>query len=119
MEAMVAGSAEYFQTRGGGTTDGFLDALYADALGRGLDSTGRADWDQALASGVSPAEVATAIFASTEFLQDVVQGFYQSFLHRPADATGLGVWVSALQRGMSDDQVIAGIVGSAEYFDRL
>src|SRR5207248_4914976 len=37
LEAALSGSAEYFQNRGGGTNDGFLAALYQDALGRPLD----------------------------------------------------------------------------------
>src|SRR5262249_36280357 len=31
-EALITGSLEYFQVAGGGTNDGFLDALYRDAL---------------------------------------------------------------------------------------
>ena len=32
--AAIAGSAEYLQNRGGGTTNGFIDALFQDVLGR-------------------------------------------------------------------------------------
>src|SRR5262249_33381464 len=32
VEAFLAGSPEYFQAQGHGTSDGFLDALYRDAL---------------------------------------------------------------------------------------
>src|SRR5262249_3402062 len=40
MEAGLVGSAEYLRSRGGGTNDGFLSALYQDALGRAVDATG-------------------------------------------------------------------------------
>jgi hypothetical protein len=118
LEAGVAGSAEYFQSRGGGTNDGFLAALYQDALGRAPDTTGQAVFEQALASGVSQSQVAVAVFYSPEFLGDVVQSRYQQFLGRSADAAGLNYWVSALENGMTDEQVIAGFVGSQEYFNR-
>jgi hypothetical protein len=119
LEADVAGSAEYYQNRGGGTNAGFVSALYQDALGRPVDSSGQMSWSQALASGTSPGEVAATVFASPEFLQDVVQGFYQKFLGRAADANGLSYWVAALQLGTRDEQIIAAFVGSAEYSSRL
>src|SRR5205085_11760517 len=71
--AALAGSGEYFETRGNATNDGFLDALYSDALHRSVDSVGRAAWDQALAAGATRGQVAAAIFASGEYRQDLVQ----------------------------------------------
>src|SRR5262249_55866610 len=41
VQVAITGSPEYFQTRGGGTNDGFLQALYQDALGRPIDSSGQ------------------------------------------------------------------------------
>ena len=43
--------------------------------------------------------LAALIFASNEFRQDLVQGFYQSFLHRAADQNGLNSFVGALGQG--------------------
>src|SRR5207302_6680064 len=37
LEAILIGSTEYFQTRAGGTNDGFLNALYEDVLHRPID----------------------------------------------------------------------------------
>jgi hypothetical protein len=116
---LIAGSTEYFQNRGGGTSDGFLDALYQDALNRQVDAAGRAIFDQALAGGASPSEVAAAIFGSGEYLQDLVQGFYGHFLHRPADAGGLNGFAGALSQGARDQDVIAAILASGEYGNRL
>src|SRR5207249_2087193 len=119
VETLLTGSPEYFQNRGGGTNDGFLDALYKDALNRAVDFMGRAPFDQALAKGISPAQVAALVFASTEFHQDLVQSLFERFLHRPADPLGLNAFVAALDQGVTDTQVIAAIVGSGEYFQRL
>jgi hypothetical protein len=112
---MIASSPEYFQVRGGGTNDGFLTALYADALGRSVDAGSRTAFDNVLNGGGSRQQVATAIFGSLEFMQDLVHSFYQKFLHRAADSTGLSAAVSVLQGGGRDEQVILDIVSSPEY----
>jgi uncharacterized protein GlcG (DUF336 family) len=113
--AIIAGSAEYFQNRGGGSNDGFLQALYQDALNRPIDAGGRAVFRQALAAGATPAQIASTILASPEYRQQLVQSFYQQFLHRAADPGGLSVFVSALQSGDRDERVIAALIGSDEY----
>src|SRR5207253_9455104 len=106
-EAAVAGSPEYFQIRGGGTNDGFLSALYQDALGRAIDASGQASFTRLLASGMTRTQAAAVIFSSTEYRQRLVQGYYESFLQRPADAGGLNSFVGALQAGSTDEEVIA------------
>src|SRR5262249_20051164 len=117
-EALVS-STEYFQSRGNGTNDGFLSALYQDALKRSIDPTGQATFDKFIQNGGPRAQVATAIFTSTEFRQDLVQGYYQTFLHRAADTGGQATFVALLKAGKSDQEVIADIVGSPEFFGRL
>src|SRR5262249_47312976 len=87
-QAVVASSDEFFM-RSGGTNDGFVTALYQDALGRAPDAAGRAGFDSFLASGASRAQVATSIFTSAEYDRDLVNGWYSAFLRRPADANGL------------------------------
>src|SRR5207249_5012906 len=113
---LVVGSVEYFQNRGGGTNTGFLNALYQDGLNRAVDPSGQATFGMDLANGLTPGQVAAAVFGSTEFLQDSVQGFYQNLLHRAADPFGLNASVSALQIGATDQQIIAAIAGSNEFF---
>jgi uncharacterized protein (TIGR03118 family) len=117
VEASITGSPEFFQNRGGQTNDGFLDAIYQDALNRSVDAVGRSSFDQALAQGATRAQVATAIFTSDEFRQDLVGGFFQRFLHRTPDNTGLNAFVNFLRQGARDEQVIASIAGSPEYFN--
>ncbi len=119
VDALIAGSQEYFQNRGGSTNNGFLTALYQDALGRPIDPSGMAFFSAQLASGTTRTQVATEIFGSGEFRQDLVEGFYQTFLHRQADPGGLAFFVNALGNGTTDEQATALIVGSAEYFARV
>jgi hypothetical protein len=115
----IAGSGEYFTNRGGGTNDGFLTALYQDELGRALDPSGKANWEQALANGTSRATVALTILGSQERRQDLVKSLYLQFLHRAVDPSGLANFVNFLNTGGSDEQVIAILVGSPEYLSHV
>jgi uncharacterized repeat protein (TIGR01451 family) len=115
LDTVLAGSGEYVQSRGGGTNGGFLNALYADALGRAMDPVGLAFWTQQLSQGLSPAQVAATVFGSAEHDARVVQGLYQQFLRRPADPVGLNFMVTALLQGARQEQVAALLMGSDEY----
>jgi probable HAF family extracellular repeat protein len=119
VESMIAGSDEYFARRGGGTVDGFLGALYRDALNRAVDDTGRVLFERDLVQGVSRRQVAEAIFTSDEYRQDMVGSFYLQYLHRPGDKAGLDAFVNALRQGADDDEVLAALVGSTEYYSQV
>ncbi|HLN31276.1 MAG TPA: DUF4214 domain-containing protein [Gemmataceae bacterium] len=114
LEAQFYGSAEFFQDSGG-TNNGFLAALYKDALGRPIDPTGLQQWGQELAGGTSTATVAASILGSAEAETDQVQNIYQQFLHRAADSSGVASFVGALQIGTPIETIIAAVAGSAEY----
>jgi PKD repeat protein len=116
LQAILAGSPEYYQNRGGGTNDGFLNALFEDALGRPVDAATQANMERALASGVSRTAIATVVFGSHEHQGHLVQQLYERFLGHPPSASELDSQVSALQSGARDDDVIAGLVRSTEYF---
>jgi autotransporter-associated beta strand protein len=141
LEAAIVGSTEYFQ-RAGRTNNGFLTAVYRDALGRAVDSVGDSLGSQALASGTSTEKLAEVVFTSPEGLQDLVQSFYSQFLHRAAESAAVSASTTALQQrlqqqattsteeededhkpaapvGASVDDLVGVIVGSDEYFGRL
>jgi uncharacterized protein GlcG (DUF336 family) len=117
--ALILGSSEYYQTRAGGTPDGFLDALYGDLVGHPADPVTRAQLGRALAHGLSRTVIAGGVLNSPGYKQQVVEGVYEHFLHRPADSTGLAVGVAFLRRGGRDETLTAGIVSSDEYFARV
>jgi len=113
--SILLGSGEYF-TDHGALPSSFLSALYLDALRRPIDPSGLNYWEQALANGATRAQVATAIFASREYQQDVVQGFYKVYLNRSADPSGLTTFANMLASGGRDETVIAQLAESAEFF---
>jgi hypothetical protein len=117
LAAIIAGSPEFFALAGG-TNAGFLNALYADALGRGVDGSGAASWGGFLANGVSRNAVALGILSSVEYHTNLVESYYEMFLRRSADPGGLAVYVNLLQHGSTDQQIISFILGSPEYFSR-
>jgi uncharacterized delta-60 repeat protein len=139
--AELAGSQEFFQLQGGGTNNGFLAALYQDGLGRPIDPAGQAAFSQFLANGASRMQIAAIVLGSPEYLQHLVQGYYQTLLHRAADSAGLNGFVSMLKGSSvfalqplvtsdtmrlgrpgalsADEIVIAEMVGSQEYFMRV
>lgn len=118
-KSAMIGSLEYLYNHGGGTSAGFLSAVYYDVLGRGLDGNGQAFFGQELAAGVPRAFVAVQLINSTEGRTALVQSFYTHFLRRAADPGGEDTWRGVLEQGGRDEQVIAGVVGSDEYFARL
>jgi Concanavalin A-like lectin/glucanases superfamily/Domain of unknown function (DUF4214)/Right handed beta helix region len=117
--ALIAGSPEYYQARGGGTADGFLQALYEDALGRDVDPSGQAVFGGALARGATRGDVAAAVLGSPEYQADLVEGAYQRFLHRGSDDGGRSRFQAALGRGMRDEALAAVFTASDEYFANL
>ena len=118
LAANLSGSPEYYQTRGGGTVDGFLGALYQDALGRSLDAQSKGAWEQALAGGVTQAQAGMAIYGTLECDLNTVQGFYQKFLHRPADTGGQNALAGAIAHGAHDEDVVALLLATDEYLNR-
>ncbi len=120
VRAQFTGSPEYFQTRGGGTAGGFVNALYLDAFGtpnRTATDPGTQPVINALNSGMATtASVSSAVFASAEFRFDLVQAFYQTFLGRSGSAGEITPWATFLGQGGTDQVVIADILGSPEAF---
>src|SRR5262249_54438491 len=61
VRAVMLSSQEYYQGRAGSTNDGFVAALYRDALNRAVDPGGRQAFGQALVAGVSRFTVAAVV----------------------------------------------------------
>ena len=116
VEANIAGSLEYFATRGGSTNSGFLQAVFQDFLNR---SPG-AELPALLAllgGGTTREQVTTLILASSEYHQDLLNGYYERFLGRPVDALGLVGLLPGMNNGtLTDEDVIAFILRSPEYY---
>jgi streptogramin lyase len=122
LRAGFTSSAEYFSTRAGGTSSGFINALYLDAFNtpnRLTSDPGAQSFKQQLDNGtLNRAQVSAAIFSSTEFEDDLEQGFYTQFLNRSGSSGELNAWASQLAAGATDQFIIAQILGSLESFQK-
>jgi hypothetical protein len=118
MDAILAGSPEYFVNRGGGSNDGFLGALFEDGLARPIDPSTRQAWLLALANGMSRQTAASAVYSSLEHVVLVVRGLFQQTLNRAPALAELNAYVGVLQSGERESALIATLVSSAEYYTR-
>jgi len=110
--ALIAGSPEYRQNRGGGTINGWLNAVYQDALHRAVEPAAQSAFSQELSSGAkSFQQVADIIFTSPEYYQDLVASYYTFSYTAYAREPDQAFWVSQLQSGQSPQQIVAGIFG--------
>jgi PKD domain/Domain of unknown function (DUF4214) len=114
--AILLGSSEYMITRGGGTNDGVLSALYCDALNRSIDPPALHGWEQAIANGTTRQQVAQALLSSPEYRGDLVEHVYLRFLRRIPSPTDRALWTGQLNGGATDEQVTALLLSSQEYF---
>ena len=117
--AQILGSPEYFASRGNNSNDGFLSAMYCDALSRSIDQVAQNNDASALGSGVPRAAIASSVLGSTEYRSLVIRGFYLHYLRRAATSGDLATWTAFMNSGGTDEQVIAAIVSSPEYFARF
>jgi hypothetical protein len=93
----------------------YIGALYQSLLGRSVDEAGLAHWLQMLLAGVTPEQVATAIWQSPEHRGVEVDQFYTTYLGRSADPAGQAYWVNVFLAGASEVDVIRDFVTSPEY----
>ncbi|HVX60167.1 MAG TPA: DUF4214 domain-containing protein [Pirellulales bacterium] len=109
-------STEYFQTRGAGVDSRFLNAIYRDALGRGLDDAGRTFWTQALHAGLPRTELVRLMLDGDEFRRRIVGQLYGELLDRPADPAGEAAFAAWLAAGGRREHVAAALAASDEFF---
>jgi hypothetical protein len=113
--ALLLGSGEYFQKRGGGTVTGFLTALYRDVFGRLIDPASQAFFSNELAHGTARTAVAYQVLTSVQAEQTLVQSLYRKYLGKSGDAASVSTFVQRLQQGGRDEEIIANLLGTTTY----
>jgi hypothetical protein len=116
MSQDLVSSPEYWQARGRGKVDGFLIALFRDALGRQIEPAAVTYFAGKMANGASAADVADAIFSSDEYHRLRVDALVEQFLDRRADSGALAYFAGELDNGNTDEFVIAQLISSDEYY---
>jgi hypothetical protein len=113
----ILASPEY-ATKAGGTPNGYVNALYADVLGRPAGDADRAFWTGILASR-GPGALAGGIVASAESIDRIITTTYARVLRRAPDSAGLTHWRSQFAAGMDEHTLVVILLGSAEYVGRF
>ncbi len=85
-----------------------IDGYYQSTLGRPADPAGKQTWMRQYRNGWTPARIAAAFYASSEFYQRSgntnrkwITAMYQQILHRNPDSKGLDDWTRKADSGMS------------------
>ena len=82
-----------------GQVQSFVQALYADVLGRLASPTEITGWTRAIAAGADRGVAIAGFSGSTEYRQNVVTAAYQDVLNRVPERSGLDGWVANLAAG--------------------
>jgi hypothetical protein len=112
----IVGSTESFNDAqnmsfGGTANQNYVEALYKDLLGRIPSATELASQVAALQQ-VGQQALALGILQSTEYRDDVVEGYYTSLLHRTGSAAEIAYWVNT---GLDVHTIRMDIEDSAEF----
>jgi cyclophilin family peptidyl-prolyl cis-trans isomerase len=119
LRVQLLSSADFFNSQGGGTNTGYLNALGRELLHGSLDAATQARLSQRLTNGASRLSVLQDLVQTdlTAVTQQGVQNITQQYLHRAATAAELSADVPLLEKG-KENQVIASQVTSNEYFNK-
>lgn len=98
----------------GDAAQAVVQALYADILGRGVDSGGLATWTAQIVATGNASSTASALSYSDERLTVFVAQQYRNALHREPEPGGVAYWVGLLQSGWAVPDLQAGVYGSDE-----
>jgi hypothetical protein len=116
MSQALVTSPEYWQVRAGGTADGFINALFHDALGRVIEPAALTYFMGMMATGASAADLAASVFNSDEYHRLRVNSLFEQFMDRPGDQVALAYFAGELDNGSTDELVISQLLASDEYY---
>lgn len=96
-----------------------VQAMYADILGRGVDSSGMQTWSTVLVNGAGLPALVGALTSSDEYIRMRVREAYREVLGREPEASGLEHWTRVIKaRGATVDDVERRFLSSQEFWVR-
>lgn len=116
--ALLINSDEYYNKRAGGTVDGFITAVFEDALKRAPTANDLAYFGYALTHGFSHIDFATTILNSNEFNVRSINNLYERYLGRPADPVGLQNFLFNVATGYGTESNTETLLDTDEFYDR-
>lgn len=97
----------------------WLQAVYADLLGRQAESDGIGYWSGRLGSDLTKGDLAFQFATTDEWLGVVIDDLYQSILGRAPDPAGRTYWIGQLRNGRPTAEVVSSFFSSPEYFESV
>lgn len=101
------------------TNISYVDALYADILGRAPDAAGEAYWVSALENGMSRDRVALSFFNTQEYVTRVINTDFNLVLNRNAEPGAIHYWTPSLVQTGKDGELLVALFVSNENFNNL
>lgn len=114
----VLTSQEYIQSRGNGTTDGYVMAVSNDVAGRQAVDSAYAALHGQLNLGYRPLQVAEQVLHSQAAYVSFVQTTFHIYLGRTASAKEVAHYTGELSRGVSTREVLAEVLASQEFYNK-
>ncbi len=97
----------------------FVQSLYVNVFGRGVDGKGLAYWSGQLRAGVQRSALAEYFLHSDELYERVIDNFYADYFGRPGDGQGMSLWLAKLTSGEDSlTDVALAFLGSGEFQSR-
>lgn len=115
--ALLIASGEFYQDAGS-TVDGFIKAVFEDALKRAPTAADLAYYSDQLTHGMTHIEFATTVLSSTESLTRTINGLYERYLGRAADPTGLQNFLNNYAAGYGTETNTETILDTPEFYNR-
>ena len=115
--ALLINSDEFYADAGG-TVDGFITAVFEDALKRAPSASDLAFFSDQLTHGLTRIEFATTVLNSYEFQVEQINSLFERYLGRPADPAGLAAFINNDGLGYGTTSNTETLLDTPEFYDR-
>ncbi|HEV3341791.1 MAG TPA: DUF4214 domain-containing protein, partial [Pirellulales bacterium] len=115
--ALLINSDEFYNLAGD-TVDGFITAVFEDALKRAPSASDLAYFDYQLTHGMTHIEFATLVLNSNEFLTRSYNSLFERYLGRPIDPAGLAAFINNVQLGYGTESNTETLLDTNEFYNR-
>lgn len=115
--ALLISSPEFYQDAGS-TVNGFITAVFEDALKRAPSAADLAYYSYQLTHGMTHIEFATTVLNSPESLTRTIDSLYERYLGRAPDPTGLQNFINNYNAGYGTETNTETILDTDEFYNR-
>jgi hypothetical protein len=115
--ALLINSDEFYNLAGD-TVNGFVTAVFEDALKRAPSASDLAYFDYQLTHGMTHIEFATLVLNSNEYLTRSYNNLFERYLGRPIDPAGLAAFINNVHLGYGTESNTETLLDTDEFYNR-